>query len=135
LQCAGRAEDEDDDADGGEGVGGGGGGARGRGEAQILLRCRGQGGRGWRLGGSMRECGEGWIERRRGQARGRRRHGGTLAVDVREGVRGEISGGSTPPQKVLGCQCRPPTLGRSSSSRLDRRARDLGGARGGDDSI
>jgi hypothetical protein len=63
LQCAGRAEDGgadgDDDADGGEGVEGGDGGGRGRGEAQIRLRCQDQGGRGWRLGGSMRECGEG----------------------------------------------------------------------------
>jgi hypothetical protein len=26
-----------------------------------------------------------------------------VAVDVKEGVHGEISGGSTPPQKELGC--------------------------------
>jgi hypothetical protein len=46
-------------ADGERGEGGDGGGARGRGEAQIRLWCRGQCGRGKRLGDSLRECGNG----------------------------------------------------------------------------
>jgi hypothetical protein len=54
-------------------------------ERRRSAYCRGQGGRG------------------RGHARGWRRRGGTLAVDVREGVHDEISGGSTPPRKELGC--------------------------------